>query len=234
MTLNDLIEFVKALQKYDLDNAAGKDPTNKILISQINRALRFISRKIRLYDPKVVLTLVAGQKTYRLDDTTVFSVPMIQPTKIFINGAELFGPNSYTRIYSMTSLDEFFPGWRTVASGTPAYAALQPGGKIVLAPSPDATCIAAGSNWAAGYTYAPTLSAMTDIPQIPDYLHEAVAELAAEYSSQPTASDAMAWQRLAAYRLNWSELIRQEAQRNMSLVAPFDAQGSRWSDLIDV
>lgn len=234
MTLQELIDHVKALQKYDLDNVYGKDPVNKGVTMQINRALRFISLKIKLYDPKVVMTLTAGLKTYTLHDTSVFSVPMVRPMKIFINGNQLSGPTADNGLYSISALDDVYPGWRNVPTGTPTHAALQPGGKMLLVPSPDSACVSAGYNWAAGYVTAPKLVNMTDIPAIPEHLHEAIAELAAEYGAQPTASDAIAWQRLASYRLNWTQLVAEEAQRNSALVVPFEFQGSRWSDVIDV
>lgn len=212
MTLSDLRTAVRQNEAFDLSSRFGTNPTNDNYRSVINHALRITSRKLHLFDPMVTLTLTAEQAAYDIRDLDVVSKRVVKPLRVIINGNQLFAANHVVYgLWSFDELERLRQSWRTDTSATPTKAAWSGSGtsKIYLHPKPNSTVVADANNYIAGFILAPDLAADDDVPQIPEELHEMVAYLAAFHGSLPNASEQEGWQRLSAYKSEWTSMVEE-------------------------
>lgn len=224
MTLSELQTLLGQLTAMDLDNFAGESPSSSDTRAQLNAALRWVSRYIHLFNPKVTLTLTAGTQIYNIQDVTtpIVSHRCIRPLTCMINGARLYGEDR--RSYGMWNYGAFiqaFPTWETVDDAAPFVALLYQEGKLILHPTPVAATVSAGNNFLASYVLAADLSASGDVPDIPVDCHEAIACLAAVWASDPQIAEDEALQRVGRYNARAYEALQDTRNTNKNVTALF-------------
>jgi hypothetical protein len=192
----------------DLDmllSSTPESPNDADWLAVINQALRFISRRVLLFNPAVSLTLTAGGKFYNLRDISTPTVGqrVLQPVSVSINGAVL--RDRFSRnpgLWSFEELQAQYPSYLTAGEGTPSLAVWLGNNdayNLILYPAPSSVVVTAGQNWISGLVLPADLALDTDVPGIPEECHEAVAALAAVYASLPGVTEQEAWQRVQAY-----------------------------------
>ena len=219
LTLTNLQQLLgDALMK--LEPARGKDPSLTDLTSLINWAYRIIARKCVL-TVDTPLTLVAGQALYNLRDVTtpVVGNKIIRPVLVYINGGSGTRPlyDASERDFGLWSYDELarlYPSWKSDTGGPPTKAAWYAYNQLLLHRPPDSATVALTGHAVFGQYMPNDLSAGTDTPALPEEIHEAIAWLAAQLATTPTASDDLAWARLEKYSEFWTQIIQDVADQN--------------------
>lgn len=201
--------LVGQLLAVDLDNYAGDTPSNADVDSQINRAIRIISRHVRPLFPKVTLTISTNDQIIPFGSAK-FARKMLSVDKIYK------GSNQTIPMFPYSQFDEL-SDFRYASSGTPQSASVLNNTLYFDKPwSGNATLIVEGHAF-----YAP-LANDTDEPEFDEYAHEAVAYLTAELAAQPTVSESTALNRLGIYEKTWwrdiEELRRQVGNQSHDLL----------------
>lgn len=199
MTLTDLRTRLTDLLKFDLDNfgatADGTPVSNTYLDAQLNWALRLLSKKLFLYDPLITLTLTGSQNTYDLRGSAL-SRDVIWVHYVTIGGEVLRDvQQTEPGMWTMTQLVKRFPTYTSTSAGT-VLRAVQADRSLILHPAPSGT---GSNNSVAGRYMAAALSSGSDVPDIPEELHEIIATLAAIKASEPQVSESEGWNRLARF-----------------------------------
>jgi hypothetical protein len=228
-----------ALQK--MENARGRDPIASDLNGLINWAYKVIARKCSLAK-QTPLTLVAGQNTYNLRDTTtpVVGDAILRPVLVFINanGTSQALYDADSRDFGLWTIDELtrmYPGWVNDAQNPPTKAVFLNYDTLLLHPCPDAATASFNSAGLTGHSvfgqYLPAdLVADTDVPALPSEIHEAIAWLAAQFAATPTASDEAAWARIERYSQYWTQIIQEVADQNERTFQAFGASHGYYFD----
>lgn len=224
-TLAQLRTLQASLLSFDLDNFAGNSAgtvSDADRNRQINMAYQILARRLKIYDPKVTLTLYADDDVIDLRVTTgstnnKVSKRVWKAEYVIIGGNPLLDASGKEYgLWSMDELERECPGWRTASSGTPSIAAYYTSTKIRLYPKPSA---AGSNNFVSGLVIPADLSADADVPDIPEEIHEVIAFLAAVFASSPMASENEAWARLQKYEGGfWMRLVDEIAQQNENLL----------------
>jgi hypothetical protein len=199
VTVADLIAEVRALCAYDLDlyhtvAGGGVPATDDQIVLSLNKAQQRIGLIAKCYSPVIALTLSSSTfGIYDLRDPTIAANPVIDVEDVIINGVMLrnravtsYGP------WSVTELEQDYPGWRTDAVGTPTKFALLREAQIVLHPNPDPATIANNGQHFVKGTYLPadfSASNQTAVPDLPLELHEWIAKLAAAIEAGPVVTE---------------------------------------------
>lgn len=223
MTLQELRSLLSSFNNYDLDNYLGGSPTAAGLNGQINRALRTVSKECFLFDPKVTFTLATGKLRYSLDDlkTPVVSKRVVRVHQVTVNKNKLW--NADQDAYGVWGWQEFLhrhPKWESDANGTPTKAVVFGSREIILHLPPTATVVSDGNNFISGQVLANDLVQDTDDPSdqgIPVEVHEAIAYLAAVYSSEPNVTEQEGWARVGRFDSQWSKMARSIKNENRRL-----------------
>lgn len=224
MNLAELRQLQSDFLKFDLDNyaanAAGEVSAaeqNK----QLNWAYRILSRRLKIYDPKVPLTLVAGEDVVDLRNTTPGAKnsvgrKVILPRYVIINGFALREASGREfGMWSMDELERYRPTWRTDPSAKPTKAVYYGNSKMRLHPAPSAEAVTVAGNFIAGQILPGDMADDNDVPEIPEELHEAIAYVSAVFAADPVASESEAWQRLSQFRKGyWTDLLAEIADDN--------------------
>lgn len=218
MYLSDAISLVSSFTQFDLDNYAGETLDNNATTSQINWASRIISKKLEMFNPVVVFTLTAGIRTYDLRSTSSFSVPVVKPMQVVIDGTLLLDARAdKPGLWSISEFERINPNWRTDANGVPDKAAWHTD-KLVLNPPPNTATAALSTHYVSGLVLSADLTydanASTTALNVPVELHECVCYLAAIKAATPQVSEQEAWQRVSAYDQAWREEV--DAQRRLN------------------
>lgn len=209
MNLSDTRTRVTELLAFDLDNFkadANGTVTNASLNAQINWAQRLLSKKLFLYDPSITLTLANNQQSYDLRNvsTSSFSRKVLWVHYVIIGGVTL-KDNQGTEpgLFSMEEFQKNVDGWRTAANGTPT-AAMQADRYLYLYPKPNGS---GSNNYVAGRYMAADLANDSDIPDIPEELHDILAALAAVRAAEPSVSEQEGWARIQRYDASMPEQV---------------------------
>lgn len=107
--------------------------------------------------------------------------------------------------------------WRVQPSGTPVRFTFNPFNSLTLIPPPDTNGITVAVR---GSSEAPALSSGTDVPAIPDVLHEAIALKAAIFLGKVYAQGE-ASQRLDRYEAQYQQYV-QDALKYANFESPGD------------
>ena len=179
--------LVKAILRYDLDamdiDADGSEtPSTTELDAGIERATKLMGRRLFFYGP-ITLTLASGIAIYSLDGAA-FAKQMLGIDQVHVGSAFLRDYYSEPGLFTAEQLTARYPTWPSAASGTP-IAAAQMGHQLLLHPKPNTN----GSATAVGQ-YMPA-----SFSEIPSYLHEQLAQLAAAYLSLPHLTEEEQWLR---------------------------------------
>lgn len=236
MTLSEILIYVKDNYAYDGDiaNSLGENPTDAQLIPYVNWAIRSIARKVKQIGIYLPITLTAGTSTYNLNaGTGIATTVASQITRIHrvyignqvMNKADRFSPG----MWSYNEIERFDPKYRSAASGQP-IAAAQFGNNLVLYPAPSSTVASGSGNYLVAEYLPPslTISDLSNSPDLPVELHEAVAYLAAIKVAAPQITEGESYQRLQLYNSFINESIQEVKKQNENTLADF---GSRfgWS-----
>jgi len=240
MTLSEMRTLVGELLALDLDNFKGETPGAADLTTQLNAGLRWVSREIYLFNPKVTLTPVASQAIQNVQDTTtpVVTQKMIRVYSVTINGKKLrkYGTDQ-VGLWSYAQLETEYPSWEAHDAGVPVRAVQFNEGKIILDPAPSAQVISDGSNFLAGRVYAPPLvngSGDSTEPDIPIDLHEAVCFVTAVYASDPQIAADEALQRVKRYSARAYDAIQETKSENQNMISRFSFSPTPYPDFIDL
>ena len=199
----------------DLDNSRGESPSTSDQNAQINWAYRLIARKCRLA-ADTPLTLVQGQSTYNLRDTStpVVGSKIIRPALVYINRRPLYDASG--RDYGLWSYDELarlYPTWKQDGNNPPTKAVFYNFDKLILHPAPDAATVA--QTHAVFGQYLPNdLAADGDIPALPEEIHEAIGWLSAQLAATPACTEQEGWTRLQKFSDYWTQIIQDVADQN--------------------
>jgi hypothetical protein len=158
-------------------NLADVGGENYILNSQttlldelIERRLKLFSIQTRcLYDDKISMTLTVGTDQYTMDSTTVFGRPLIDVTRVMING-------SYIPRATTLDMPRINSGYLLVAGALPKVWFTHPQ-RLMLYPKPDA---AYDDCYVSGWFYQPAFSADSTESDIPDEYSELACRFIAE------------------------------------------------------
>lgn len=239
-TLATLITLQAQYLSMDLDNANGEAPSDANCTIQLNQALRQISRRLYLYDPKVTFTPTASTLIQDLRASGVCSKRVVQPYRVTINGNPLL--DCAGRDYGLWSEAELWrrnPKWQTAADGVPSLAVYSGNGKLILHQPPTAAVVSDAENFIAGQVLAADLSSATpgttDIPGIPEEAHEAIAYLAAIIAANPVATEKEQWKRLEVFNASWISTIDTIARENRDAMQSWGSTaGYRVPDYMEI
>lgn len=222
-TLEQLREYLKDLLSFDLDNFKDRDgqtPSDIQLTDQINFGLRWIGSRVYLFDPSITLTLTAETASYDLRDTDIVSRKVIEAIGVVINGNTLRAADRRTRgMWKFGEVERSVSNWRADTSGTPDKA-WQIGTTLHLHRKPTAAIVSTGSNYIVGhYMPADLVDGQDDTlyPDLPEELHEPIAQIAAIYAADPSVSEAEGINRLGRYNARAIDEIDRFRKRNMRL-----------------
>lgn len=132
----------------------------------VNRHLqRFVELTKVLYDDDIDFdTTASDDGTYDLTDTDVFARIVLEPEYVIVNGNACLGFDGLPGFTSVQELNDLPYDYRTVARGTPEYAALIPPNTLRLVPRPSAVLDCAIAGWYQHYDL--TGSAVLDTTDI--------------------------------------------------------------------
>lgn len=231
MTTAEILLYVRNNISTDFDIAddIGATATDAELVPYINWAMRSISRQIHQLKTSIPITLTADTAEYDLNGgtgTPISASDVSQVTRIhrvYINNnplkrADWKGPGMFT----FNEIERNYPGWRAAGSSTP-FAAAQISNKLFLFPKPTSTVVSAGNNYLVA-EYLPkdlSTSVLTQIPDLPLELHEAVAYMAAVKLALPNIGEAEAIQRLQLYSAAIADAISEVRKQNLATIADF-------------
>lgn len=218
MYLSDAVSLVNYFTQFDLDNYYGESPTNANVTSLINWASRLISKKIEMFNPVVVFTMSAGIRTYDLRSTSSFSVPVVKPMYVVVDGDVLLDASGrQAGLWTVPEMERLAEGWRTSANSIPDKACWH-SDKLILNPPPNTATASLNTHYVAGTVLSADLTydgnASTTALNLPVELHEACCYLAAIKAATPQASETEGWQRIAAYDQGWREEIEHQRRLN--------------------
>jgi hypothetical protein len=187
MTRATLRTLLGQLLQTDLDNYAGDSPSTSDLDAQLNRALREIARFIRPKFAKVNLTITSPDQEIDLGNTTKFARAMLSVDRIYVSsGVEV-------QVVPMPQFERD-TNWRFATSGTPILAAVENNTLRFDRPwATSPTVIVAGDGF-----YLP-LTSDSQVPELPEDAHEAIAYVAAVFAAEPSIVDGTAMSRLQTY-----------------------------------
>jgi hypothetical protein len=223
-----------ALQK--MESSRGKDPLAADLNGLINWAYKIIARKCCLA-AKTPITLVNNQNTYNLRDTVtpVVGVAIIRPVLVWINAngtsTALYDANQ--RDFGLWTIDELtrmYPSWINDGQNPPTKAVFLNFDTLLLHPTPDATTAGNSGHFVFGQYMPADLVSDSDVPALPEEIHEAIGWLAAQLATTPTASDDQAWARIAKYSEFWTQIIQEVADANERNFQAFGASHGYYFD----
>lgn len=208
--LRTLLGQLAAVDPYD--NMAGESPTSSDYNSQLNWAYREISRKLKLFNPSITMTLVAGTQNYDLRSAS-FSEKIVRVYGVYINNNPLYEASGNRRgLWKFAELEHQFPGWRTATNSTPFVAVQTNVTNLMLYPPPSSGVVSTGNNYVAA-TYLPAdMSDDSDVPEIPEELHECIAYLAHVRAHMPTSTEEEQWKRLTEYSSSWQTQVAEIAK----------------------
>jgi hypothetical protein len=149
MNLRELIVLTYDLQKH-YGNYRGVPETHDT-VRMLNQALRFIGRKLKIYDPAISFTVSQDTPIYRLD-SEAFSKVILRLDHIILNGKQLPLCGSMDAgLWSIAELNSRYPQWRTNdVSAAPVLAADYGSNRALLYPMPD-EATSEGANFASGW-----------------------------------------------------------------------------------
>lgn len=227
-TLENLRDLQTEFMVLDLDNSKGESPTTGNQNEQINWSYRAICRQVGLFDPAIVLTAVAGQALYNTRDITTPAVSkkVVEVKGVYINNNPLAKADGMTRgLWTLQELERIHPGWRSAANGTP-YVALQQNYNVLrLFPAPTAAIVSSGNNFIAGTYLPPDMSNNSDVPDLPEELHEIIAYGAAVKAALPVVTEQEMWNRIKAYSAESIDAIRDLAAMQKRLLSDWGTIG---------
>jgi len=229
MILSEILTYVKDNYTYDSDiaNSLGEAPSDTQLIPYVNWAIRTIARKTRQISIYIPITLVAGQGSYNLNaGSAISSTNASQVTRVhrvFIGNNVMTKANSNAPgMWAYNEIERFAPNYRAAASGQP-IAAAQWGNNLLLYPAPSSNVSSGSGNYLVA-EYLPanlTISDLSNSPDLPVELHEAVAYLAAIKIAAPQITEAESYQRLQLYNSFINESIQEVKKQNEQTIQDF-------------
>jgi hypothetical protein len=226
MTTAEIIVYIKDNYAYDNDlaNHLGTTPTDAQLVPYINWAVRLIARRIKQLSINLPITLVAGQNTYSLNGISpATSSQVTRIHRCYINNYPLKKANRQNPgLWSFDEIERFNPSYKSADNGTPVGAA-QVGNSLVLYPAPDASTVSGGNNFLVA-EYLPDDLSTTDLTQSPDLpleLHEAIAYLAANRVAIPQITEAESLARMQLYNQLAYEAIDYVKKQNEASIQDF-------------
>jgi len=233
MILSEILTQVKDNYAYDGDiaNSLGETPTDTQLIPYVNWAIRSIARKIKQVNIYIPITLVASQNNYNLNAGTGISTSVASQItrvhRVYINNVVLNKPDGRSPgMWSYNEVERYDPTYRRAAAGQP-IAGAQWGNNLLLYPAPSSTVASGSGNYLVA-EYLPanlTIADLSNSPDLPVELHEAVAYLAAIKIAAPQITEAESYQRLNLYNSMINESIQEVKKQNEATLADF---GSRF------
>lgn len=190
MTLADLIQ---------LSNRMGAKlpsyedaPSDADSVRVMNKALAHLGRVCEVYEPSVTWTMTAGVAEYRLSDLTRFSRLIMRPTQAILNGVRRVRGDQTDGLWTIAELESRYPDWRTNTAPEPFLVVFAGNDRVRVYGNPTTATVNAGGNLLSGYvvpgvisadgTYRPegfSAARMTDVPDLPAYMHDVLAEIAA-------------------------------------------------------
>lgn len=214
LTLADLRTLQTNFMSLDLDNYVGESPSSSDQNTQINWALRIVSKRLFLVDSKITFTPTADAVIQSLRASGVCGKRVVEPFRVTINGNMLW--NCAQREYglwSLAELERYHPKWQTDSSGTPTIAVYKGNNELILYLPPTSAVVSAAQNYIVGQVLAPDLSG-TDTPAIPEECHECIAYVAAILAAEPVATEAEMWNRVSVFNSRWLAVIDEIASAN--------------------
>jgi hypothetical protein len=208
MTLAQLRTDLLSHLSVDGDNFAGDAPVQGDLTRQINYGVREVGRALFIVKSGVALNTVANQVSYDLGPLRVVRVIYVHRT-----GVPFKGYNGRPGLYSYEEANGDFEGWQDGGSAGTPNAALQLGAKLYLMPKPSG----AEALTMTAQVLPPPLVGNDDVPDLPEWTHEAIVYVAAVYAAQPTTTGEEAMVRLAQYSQKASQAIAEEGTRNREM-----------------
>lgn len=236
MTLQELLDRTR-------DYVSGRSYRGQVLSDaevtvELNHGLRTLGPKLKMFDPRITLSLTEGQDVYDVQNPSVVSKLVIEPYSVTINGSLLWDSQGVTgSVQSLQELEACRPGWRTMTSGTPDVAVWYGSHRLLLNPSPTSTVAVSGNNFIAGFVYPGASPASggyystglvsTDLTSSPDLdlgLQDCLCYMAAQYLLMPI-SDSQNWAKVGAYNSEWVSMADTISRMNARAVSPY-GQGS--------
>lgn len=221
MTTAQLITRVKNLLAYDLDGYIGASPSDADVVSCLNDALLDIGKLAYIVDPKVVLTLTAGQMNYDIRSLSVVSRRCVEVFSVVIAGKRLWNAagDGYG-LWTRGEIQNYNPSWLTDASGSTSKALMYSAKELVLHPSPTSAIVAAGNHFLEAQVLpAPLDAAATSAsPELEDELHEELAKYAAYKAAMPNSTEGHQNARLAAFKAEALSKAAEVGEQNRNIL----------------
>ena len=238
MTLAELRDRTTKFLAYDLDNFEGETPTDPELDSQVNFAMRLMSREMHLVNPKVQLRLKANQSIVNYQDTDQVEQTVVRPYHVTIDGNKLW--NARRDSYGLWTYGQFVqehPTWESASSGTPTIAATFGSRQFILFEPASAAIAAQTDHYIAGQVLCNRLTGVRpyDDPArqgFPDEFHEGIAYLASVFAARPNVTEQEGLQRLAMFNAEWEAYCKAARNENRRLFSLHDPDRSDYADYI--
>lgn len=211
--IDDVIKFLEADQvgwdgAYPDDGGSGDTAWRASALDPLNWALDSASRKLYLYGSDIGTNESSGVGTYSfLSD---FDKRMLAIDRVSVGGNLLKDIEGLPGLYTIREMDVRYATWRTVPDQTPVAAAVD-GNNLVFNAFPISSLPAV---IVSGRFLADEVDDESDVPDIPEHLHQELALLTAFKYAMPTVSMEEAWARLKNYREHAEMEFKAEFERS--------------------
>lgn len=202
MTLAEIRARVAKLIAYEGNTAEGMDPSGSSLDDYINLAQDELSRRVYLYDGRVVLTTSAS--AFQIDvQGEATSRRMLEVHQVIIEGERLLNFYGQPGLHTFPELNSAYPDWTDGSLGEVVAAAFS-APTLVLTAAPSGEL---DDCYLQGRVLADTLTASSQVSDLPVETHELVCFLAASFLQQPVIDTEDAFARLREYKANALDLL---------------------------